>query len=298
MNRILPDYYESVIALTERVDVSKIQIDKLEPKIIYQVTLGEIVSGYAIGLPGRLSGIASLTLLATACAASSGGIQIGEGVKFQNEIRAAFNAYVSAYGCQPVVTAVVGTQIEGNVQQDTTVEEQVKGHEISYFTQDNPEKTRNITKHALTHACKIDGSEKKFDDPFELEPGVKVLGVNGFFLEVQLSDGSTSYFTKIEEGVAEALASKMGPGYTVDSESYFNVGSLTIKFMNLANLTPKQLAEMQQSSDLKGFIAAVFKKSPDEITSGDYIRMASYYNEAYAGTMTAEDIFNDMIANP
>lgn len=82
---------------------------------------------------------------------------------------------------------------------------------------------RNITLHAMTHACKPD-KPTVLAVPLPFADGV-ITGYHGFTLLVTLKDGSKSNFTKIEEAMAERNASVFS-GYTIEDARYFAVGNL------------------------------------------------------------------------
>lgn len=297
MSQILPDFYGNVIGLAERANYSTICRNSTHDEIVIPAL--SFPNFLRVPPQYKFLCLFVFTLLTSSCAASSGSIKIAEDLKYKDAIRSAYSAYVSAYGCQsPLVTAVVGTQIEGSVPTGSTVEEQVEGSEISFFQQKNEKDVKNITEHALTHACKKKDSNKQFVNTFDLEPGATVVGVDGFMLDIQKSDGSRTKFTKIEEGVAEALAINLDSEYKVNSREYKEIGELAQKLMEIAHLKPSEVAKMVQSSNLKDFISAVYRKPVEQLTEKDYKRITRAFNDVYSGYSTPQQVLEGMVANP
>lgn len=82
---------------------------------------------------------------------------------------------------------------------------------------------RNITLHAMTHACKPD-KPTLFPNPLPFSGGV-IRGYHGFFILVTTKHGTKTKFTKIEEAMSERNASAF-PRYGVEDDRYFALGSL------------------------------------------------------------------------
>lgn len=178
----------------------------------------------------------------------------------QHIVRDMANVYVTAYGCAQTVVRVAvevmpapETSTDGSIV--TTRATSTPGRVV--FNQSGfPQTTDdlgNITIHEFTHACQ-ESQPKLFAKPVRLPDGAVARGAQGFNLLVTLPTGEETEFHLIEEGTAEALASKAKQDYTVQDKRYFALGKLTRKLQEQASITSLELARMQHNDDLEQFV--------------------------------------------
>jgi len=135
---------------------------------------------------------------------------------------------------------------------------------------------RNIVLHSMTHAC-VPDKPNMFSEPFAFSEGW-ILGYHGLSILVQLHDGTETAFRKIEEGVCERNASFLG-SYSVTSEAYFRVGTLTKEYFPKGS-NADQYAKM---NDVHGFTATFFGVDRNAITLDHVVQLMAIYNSAYHG---------------
>lgn len=137
---------------------------------------------------------------------------------------------------------------------------------------------RDTTIHSLTHACQ--GKASPLSTPIVLSDDSQVNALQGMSLLVTRPDGTETGFRAIEEGVCEALAVKLVPGYLSYDFSYFQLGLLTISIMNTLS-SPHEIALMTQKNDVWGFVRIVTGKIHP--TQQDLEQVMFWYQRARNG---------------
>lgn len=229
-----------------------------------------------------------------------------EGVTAQElkAIQSAVTDYVSFYGSPiPAVQFSIANYSGKSTQQGTVTENVLEEAypgiviiDVDHIRNTNSqplEALRNISLHAMTHALQIPSTPLTESIPL-IGQGYFATATQGMSFIVQQPDGAQTRFTKIEEGVSEALAQAIDPLYAVPHPGYFEVGSLTKYLMDTFFPSPQYLAKLTQSNGLLEFIATVKGKNQEDMVNADILQVMKWYLDLYNLQAKHEDIINEV----
>ncbi len=139
---------------------------------------------------------------------------------------------------------------------------------------------KSVVLHSMTHACKPDKPtliKRRF-----LLGQDTVVGFHGLNLLIRTKDGEDTYFTKMEEGVAERAAIFAGMGYTSYNFHYVNLATIT------KNRFPKDYqpdpVKFVKNNDVYGFVAEFLNKPRAVIRPRDVVEVVNVYQWAWSKT--------------
>ena len=137
---------------------------------------------------------------------------------------------------------------------------------------------RNVGLHESADACKVE-EPRGIDKPFELSDGAEAIGIHGFSVLVRSPNGEKSGFRLIEEGIAEMLAAKADPNYTVGLAKYHRLGNLSIMLVNSLELSPEDVQDHLERNDLWWFVNRILGRHPQARNPEDVIRVMNAYQK-------------------
>jgi|SRR3989344_7628917 len=136
---------------------------------------------------------------------------------------------------------------------------------------------RNITLHAMTHACKPD-QPTLLDTPLEYVDGI-IRGFHGGEVLITTHEGKETKITLIEEAMAERNASVF-PGYEISNLSYYEMGVLALT--ELPFDTYPNAHEWIQRNDVPAIVRAILGLRSNANISGRQIeKVMRMFNDAW-----------------
>jgi hypothetical protein len=220
----------------------------------------------------------SLALISGACSAentpppmSPTSTELAPGTDIETSIRRGVDKYTAAYGCPTPVAIefadarmdshMAGRSVAAYADPGKIVINSVLPEATRKLFQTEPKRAEYIGVHEASHACQKP-NEKPFE-PIKL-PGedVHITGVQGlrFILDKRAPEEPEVFIKKVdvEEGAAEVLAHNIVTDPTPVVDRPYNVWEELTKFlMSRSKMTPKELSQYVQNSDIYGFLSRV-----------------------------------------
>jgi hypothetical protein len=153
------------------------------------------------------------------------------------------------------------------------IERAISGH-IAYSGAGD---IKSVILHSMTHAVKPKNPtilKKSF-----LLGQDTVIGFHGLNLLIKTRFGEKTYFTKIEEGVAERAAIFAGLGYSSYSLNYVNLATLTKNHFTKGH--QPEPVEFVKKNDVYAFVAEFLGKKKEDVKSSDVVTVASVYQQIW-----------------
>lgn len=142
---------------------------------------------------------------------------------------------------------------------------------------DGPGEQRSVGIHETGHACSV--GLQMLDSVYE-HPyfgGVPLVGAEGF--KGYFADNS--YMTEMEEGVIEWLSGQISNYEFSDDPGYIAASTLTDMIVIERSLSADQIQDLQQNSNLVGYIALVKDKNLEDVNASDISDILMLYQNAF-----------------
>lgn len=196
---------------------------------------------------------------------------------------AAIDEYAGTYGCEISTSLVIDDlEIESPFSQIGRVVLGTAEPGLVFLDPDLIELEKTVDGvithsaiHEASHACNV--GEVLFDESIQLDSGMTFIGAQGFVAIGLAPSGERLTFTLIDEGAAEALSTEITD---ITAGGFIGDAAKTTNELRAARgITLSEMQDMQESSDLIGFIAALHGIERDQLTPDHIQSILNMYLE-------------------
>jgi hypothetical protein len=224
-----------------------------------------------------------------------------------DNINSGAQKFIDAYGCSADAIVINSAQIENNPDKpNEDIMEQAQRGTINLELQTILDTAKGdgvlsgpmieqTVFHATGHACKAPDVLLNPSEQFSVPDGQgKVIGFSGLSLIIQLPDGTTTKFTKIEEEVIEALRKLQYKKAYISTGNAYNSGADLFMAIMARYSNSSQINYFLDTSDVEGLAATILGKNIKDVTTDDIISIMNYAQWAWDRSKTTDEIMAEI----